>query len=243
MDRLLRIILLPLLLVQAVNVRRKALRLPEPAGPRFGQLGQGEPLRLLIAGDSSAAGVGVSRQEDALSGQLVNLLAPGRHLTWRLEASNGHRTADTRARLLALPPQQFDVAVLALGVNDVTRLSSARRFHMEQSALIALLQDRFGVELVVMSGVPPMAQFPALPSPLAWILGRHAARLDRVLARLATQSGVVHLPFEIPADPDLAAQDGYHPSAQAYALWAAALANSVRQGHLQHSSATHLPHQ
>ncbi|MFS4581867.1 SGNH/GDSL hydrolase family protein [Phaeobacter sp. C3_T13_0] len=209
-------------------MRRSALRLPEPSGPRFGQLGHGTPLRLLVAGDSSAAGVGVGRQEDALSGQLVARLTKGRHLTWRLEATTGHRSADTLARVHALPPQTFDVAVLALGVNDVTRLARGRKFHMEQSALIQLLRDRFGVKLVVLCGVPPMADFPALPSPLAWVLGQHAKRLDRVLARLAKQDpSVVHLPFNMPHDPTLAARDGYHPSAEAYFLWAEALAEII----------------
>ncbi|WP_405117332.1 SGNH/GDSL hydrolase family protein [Phaeobacter sp. BS23] len=112
-----------------------------------------------------------AKQDDALCGQLTTKLAEGRHLTWRLEATTGHRSADALARVRALPPQTFDVAVLALGVNDVTRLTRRRRFHMEQSALIRLLRDRFGVTLVILSGVPPMADFPALPNPLAWVLG------------------------------------------------------------------------
>ncbi|MFV1491688.1 SGNH/GDSL hydrolase family protein [Phaeobacter sp. JH18-32] len=215
-------------MVQAVNVRRRALNLPEPSGPRFGQQGQGTPLRLLIVGDSSAAGVGVGRQNDALSGQLTSRLTQGRHLTWRLEATTGHRSADALARVRALPPQTFDVAVLALGVNDVTRLARRRRFHMEQCALIKLLRGRFGVRLVVLSGVPPMADFPALPQPLAWVLGRHAARLDRVLSNLAAGNhDVIHLPFTMAPDPALAAQDGYHPSAAAYSLWAETLAETI----------------
>ncbi|AUQ60110.1 Lysophospholipase L1 [Phaeobacter inhibens] len=236
-----------MLVVQAINVRRRALRLPEPWGPRFGQLGRGTPLRLLIVGDSSAAGVGVGRQDDALCGQLTKKLTTGRHLTWRLEATTGHRSADALARVRALPPQTFDVAVLALGVNDVTRLARRRRFHMEQSALIRLLRDRFGVTLVILSGVPPMADFPALPNPLAWVLGRHSTRLDRVLAKLAAQDpNVVHLPFTIPPDPTLAAQDGYHPSAMAYTLWADTLAQTINaelSAPCNPSGATHLAQQ
>ncbi|ATF19831.1 Lysophospholipase L1 [Phaeobacter gallaeciensis] len=118
---------------------------------------------------------------------------------------------------------------------------------MEQSALIRLLRDRFGVTLVILSGVPPMADFPALPNPLAWVLGRHATRLDQVLAKLAAQdSNVVHLPFTMPPDPTLAARDGYHPSATAYTIWADTLAQTIDaelSGPSDPSGATHLAQQ
>ena len=63
--------LFPLFALQALWVVARAERLPEPPGPRSGVGGDGPDLRLLILGDSSAAGVGAERQEDALSGQLA----------------------------------------------------------------------------------------------------------------------------------------------------------------------------
>src|SRR6266516_1669739 len=57
----------PVLLPQSKWLKRNALRLPEAAGPREGKVGVGEPvLRLLVVGDSSAAGVGVADQAQAL---------------------------------------------------------------------------------------------------------------------------------------------------------------------------------
>ncbi len=54
-----RVALGPLLVAQATRLRRTALELPEPRGARAGTIGRGTPvLRLLVAGDSSAAGVG-----------------------------------------------------------------------------------------------------------------------------------------------------------------------------------------
>ena len=67
--------LAPFLILQGRHVRRITPRLPEPDGARAGQAGSGQPLRLLIVGDSAAAGVGVSTQQDALSGQLIALLS------------------------------------------------------------------------------------------------------------------------------------------------------------------------
>ena len=55
--------LAPLLWAQGVHTRRKTVVLPEPPGPRSGRTGSGSMLRLLIAGDSAAAGVGVDHQD------------------------------------------------------------------------------------------------------------------------------------------------------------------------------------
>lgn len=228
LDQILRLPLLPLLLAQGIIVRRRALILPEPGGAREGRLGQGPLLRVLIAGDSSAAGVGVSTQSIALSGQLAAHLSPYYDLIWRLEAETGHQTRDTIAKLNALPKQHFDVVVLALGVNDVTQGTSRQQFLVQQSALINLISNRFAPGLILTCGVPQMQLFPALPQPLAWILGRQSARLDTVLAQLAKQHSCVdHLPFQLPQDPDLAAKDGYHPSARAYDLWAEHLVQKI----------------
>ncbi len=185
-------------------------------------------MRLLIIGDSSAAGVGTETQETALSGQLVARLALRYQVTWRLEASTGETTASTIKRLSVLRSEAFDCAVIALGVNDVTHAATKTQFVTQQAALWHLLQDRFQVQQILCSGVPPIQHFPLLPQPLAWVLGRQAARLNRGLSNLAaTSTGVTHLPLGLPQNPGMAAPDGFHPSRQAYAIWAANLAQQI----------------
>jgi lysophospholipase L1-like esterase len=224
-----RVLLAPVLLAQGLAVRRRARILPEPPGPRSGQAGDGPPLRLLIAGDSSAAGVGCPDQALALSGQLVARLATTHALTWRLEAATGATTADTIARLTRLPAEPFDTAVIALGVNDTTRMVSLHRWKAGITALHTLLRTRFGIRRTVWSGVPPMGRFPLLPNPLRATLGALAARNDAALARLAARThGLHHLPLDLPLTPDLMAVDGYHPNPAACALWADRLAAALQ---------------
>lgn len=223
-----RIPLAPVLLAQAVMVRRRALVLPEPPGPREGEAGAGPPLRLLIAGDSSAAGVGAETQDTALSGRLVARLAETRRVTWRLEAQTGATTRDTLRRLSAMPAQTFDIAVTALGVNDVTRATPLRRWVERQEALVNLLRDRFGVRRVYATGLPPMGVFPLLPQPLRWVLGQQSHRLDRALADILEGHPVArHVRVDFPHDPRFAARDGFHPSEAAYDEWAALLAGMI----------------
>ncbi|WP_245706375.1 SGNH/GDSL hydrolase family protein [Ruegeria marina] len=209
-------------------MRRKAQLLAEPAGPRAGRAGSGPALRLLIAGDSAAAGVGVDSQDLALCGQLVSRLAQTFTVDWRVEATTGHTTSDTLARLRALP-DRFDVVVTSLGVNDTTRAIPARRFAARQAALMDLLTGPLAARLVVVTSVPDMALFPALPHPLSWVLGQQSQRLDRSLANMLKRypQAVHHRPH-IPPDPAMAARDGYHPSALAYAHWAEGLARVIQ---------------
>ena len=58
----------PLMYIQGMIVRKYAAELPEAVGPRAGVIGQGKPLRVLVLGDSSAAGVGVQTQDEAIAG-------------------------------------------------------------------------------------------------------------------------------------------------------------------------------
>ena len=64
--------------------------------------GDAPTLRLLVAGDSSAAGVGVARQEQAVVGHLVRTLhrATGRPIAWALRARTGLTTRGVHALLV-----------------------------------------------------------------------------------------------------------------------------------------------
>ena len=219
-DQVLRVPLLPILAAQGLSVRRSARVLPEPQGPREGQAGSGPRLRLLITGDSSAAGVGAGTQAQALSGHLVTQLTRSFTVQWQLEATTGHTTQDTIKRLKRLDGR-FDAVVTALGVNDVTRGVTQKQFVTRQARLLHLLSDKFGARRIIVTAVPQMGRFPALPQPLAWVLGRQAARLDQGLQQVVANHPMArHLTLNLPEDPSLAAPDGYHPSPKAYALWA-----------------------
>lgn len=218
----------PVLLLQGLHVRRVTPRLPEPPGPRSGRAGVGTPLRLLIAGDSAAAGVGVGSHEEALAGRLVAELSARHTLEWQLEARTGYTTADTHAHLAALPVRRFDVVVLSLGVNDVTRGIGRSRWLERQASLADLLQERFAPRVLLFTALPPMHLFPALPQPLRWYLGARARDFNTALAQwLPSRPGCHLVAPDFQADPAHIASDGFHPGPAAYAAWAARVARDV----------------
>lgn len=224
--------LAPLLVAQGRRVRRDTPRLPEPPGERHGTRGEGPPLSLLILGDSAAAGVGAPTQDAALLGQLVNLLAPHHRVTWRLVARTGMTTDEARHALFEGEHvgRAWDVAVVSLGVNDATALLRSGRYRRQLRALLARVQAELTPGVVVLSGLPPLHRFPALPEPLRSVIGARARRLDRVLHEVATAHGpdVLHLqlPFD-ELDAQAMASDGFHPGPPVYAAWAAQIAAAI----------------
>jgi len=220
----------PVLIAQALRVRRNVVRLDEPPGARSGSEGKGAPLRLLIAGDSAAAGVGARTQEEALSGQLVAQLRPGSLVHWKLVAQTGYTVRDVIEELRAISPERFDVAVVSIGVNDATGRTRSARWIERQAMLIELLKSKFGVAHILLSSLPPMHVFPALPQPLRWYLGMRAQQLNGMLRRIADADGCCEfLQIDFPFEPGFMAADGFHPAAPAYSAWAAAAAQAIRR--------------
>lgn len=228
------VLLWPLLWLQARHVYRVTPRLPEAHGQRCGTQGQGPVCRVLLAGDSGAAGVGVSTQEEALCGQLVQSL--GQHFTveWQVLAVNGLDSVGLVALLQELPPLAWDVVVLSIGANDVTRLCSPRRWVQWQDQLADLVQTRFSAGLLVHSAVPPMHACTALPQPLRWFMGTWAREMNRLLARLlAAQAGRTLHRHPASTTSIGMSVDGFHPSAQGYSAWANTLSQHILAHHVR----------
>ncbi len=216
-----KLALAPLLVAQAVRTRRRAPVLPEAAGPREGRAGAGEgpTVRVLVTGDSSAAGVGVAHQDQSVVGYLVRTLAAHRAGTieWRLHARSGLNTREVHAMLLAAPPAPADVAVVVTGVNDVIDQVPARRALAHRAALADWLLAQGLARHVVFAPLPPMHRFPLLPEPLRGVIGVDARRHDQALARwAATRSDVSVAAIAIDLTPQTMASDGFHPGEPVY---------------------------
>ncbi|HYD78893.1 MAG TPA: SGNH/GDSL hydrolase family protein [Paucimonas sp.] len=228
--------LYPLLLAQGRRTRRITPRLPEAVAPYDGIAGAqhaGAPLSLLTVGESPVAGVGVGTHEEAITGQFA--LALARHVrrpvAWRACGKNGVTVRQAIEQVLPeVPPQSVDIALVAFGVNDTTAFHSVARWRNDLRALLRALDERCQPRAILLSGVPPVGAFPALPQPLRWVMGMKARALDRAareLARDMPRTHYVALALDT-SDRDMMASDGYHPSHKGCAAWAALLAEHYR---------------
>jgi lysophospholipase L1-like esterase len=225
-----KLVLSPVLVAQALRLRAKLPRLPEAEGDRHGAVGSGPRLSLLIAGDSSAAGVGVVHQRDALAGQLTVQLARlcGACVEWRLVAQSGLTTAQTLHLLQcqSLPP--FDIALVVTGVNDVIEQVPSHHAVSARESLANWLRNAIGVHHVVFAPLPPVHDFPSLPQPLRWIAGSDAQRHDRALARWAgTRGDVSRVHVDLRLNRGVMAVDGFHPGEKAYRQYGGAIARHI----------------
>jgi lysophospholipase L1-like esterase len=231
--------LLPLLIAQGRHTRRVTPRLPEAGGPVAGLAAAehgGPPLSLLTVGESPVAGVGVATHEEAITGQLAQALANRlqRPVSWRACGKNGVTAREALEQLMPQVPQQpVDIALVAFGVNDTTAFRPVASWRKDLQNVLAALDSRCRPQLIMLSGVPPMAHFPALPQPLRWVMGLKAATLDRAARELAPGLVRTHyVPLALdPHDRAMMASDGYHPSAKGCTAWAQLLAE-VGAAHL-----------
>lgn len=231
-----KLALFPVLVAQGLRVRHKALDLPEADGERQGEAVPpperhcgDTPIRLLVVGDSSAAGVGVAHQRQALAAQVADTLADelGRPVQWQLLAGTGYSSIEALAQARDTMVQPADILLTALGVNDVVRQIPPNRTAQNLLGLHAWAQQVAGVRYWLHSALPPLQQFPLLPNPLRWVLGRQAEHLNRSLhALLGDQRdrALCHMPGGLSGTaPGLMAADGFHPGERGYALWGEAL--------------------
>lgn len=224
------LLLSPVLLAQGLYVRRHALRLREPDGARAGCDGYGMRLSLLILGDSAAAGVGAGSQAQALAGQLVTRLAADSRIEWSLWAGSGRTSRQVLALLEREAARPFDAVLTSIGVNDVTGGVRLGKWLRQQARIREVLRTKFGVRRIVLSNVPPMQHFRVLPQPLRWALGERARRFNQALAQsVSGEDDVRVLAVVFPADGDYLAEDGFHPNAAAYAIWAEAARRLIRE--------------
>ncbi len=217
----------PLLIYQGKKTRELTLKLPEPEGIREATVGQGERLKLLIVGDSAGAGVGVETQKQALSGQIAQNLSQTHQLEWKLIATSGHTTADVVEHLPAKETQDFDTALISLGVNDVTSFVSPTKWIIQCETLVQILEQKFSVQRTIWSDFPKMEKFPALPQPLRWFVGARKNHLRKHLVKyIETRKNLELLEFpDLLAEPeeniqDWIAADGFHPGPRVYTIWA-----------------------
>lgn len=230
--------ILPLLLPQALYVRRTAPRLMPAGGAREGQAGLGEQRRLLAIGDSIIAGVGASELSRALVGQTALALANAKNcrICWQALGAAGYDSAQTLERLVPkLPDTAFDYVIISVGVNDVTGLAPGHRWRSNISRLIQALRSHSPGACIGFAGMPPLSGFPLLPQPLRATLGLRGRAFDAIARQvIAEYPDTAHVPLDFEPGRDTFAADGYHPSEPSYAEFGRQMAAELLALEAQH---------
>ncbi|MHA6693517.1 SGNH/GDSL hydrolase family protein [Homoserinimonas sp. A520] len=224
-SRVIAIPLAPVLLAQGRWLRRTIPRLPDAALPWTGELAGPAPIRLLVLGDSTAAGVGAATQDEALPGFLAREFQSrfGRGTTWRALGRNGATARDVITDHLAdATGEVFDVVFLTIGANDALGMRSRTVFSRDVRHIVDELRAVNPDALILVSLMPRFDRFESLRNPVRWNLALHAASLDAgARASVAELQGVFAVPKPPPYTPTFWASDGFHPGPDGYREWVA----------------------
>lgn len=210
---------------------------------RYGA-GPGEPLQMVVIGDSSARGLGVDAPHETVGAIVATAVAAfaGRPVQLRNFSVVGAISADLAAQMTLVregPAPQL--AVIMVGANDITKRTPRA---VAVRSLIEVVDElrEIGAEVVV-GTCPDLGVVRPVAQPLR-LLAQH---LSRDLAAAQTVAVVEHggrtvslgdlLGPEFKATPKVMfSSDQFHPSAAGYARVAAALLPSVLDALGEHTN-------
>ena len=196
---------------------------------------EGQPVELVVLGDSIAAGLGAERRKDTLGGRLARGLAKQsrRPVRLRTVAVVGSESSALAGQVGALPEQyRPDVAVVVVGGNDVTHRVPTTESVRHLVAAVEALRAR-GAEVVV-GTCPDLGALQHVPQPLRSLGSRVSQQLAEAqrVAATAAGAGAVSLrhvagPFFITNPDEMFSLDRFHPSGLGYKRTAQAMLPSV----------------
>lgn len=197
-------------------------------------------LRMVVLGDSTTAGVGVDRPEDALPHLIAQRVA-------RIEARPVHvvsygwagaRAADVALTQLprALEPLRAhetepflpgaDVVAVVIGANDATHNTPPRRFRASLRSILDGIVAAAPDARVVLAGIPAFRGALRGVEPLIFLADQYARLLRPISRTEAARAGVAYadlareVPPRIQGRRDFLSVDQFHPSVVGYSMWA-----------------------
>jgi lysophospholipase L1-like esterase len=212
--------MLPLVLPQAIRLRKTAPRFAGARGPKEGTIGAGRQFNLIAVGDSIIAGVGAGDLSKALVGRTAEELAQvlDCRITWHACGIIGADSNIVLHRLLPkLPNLEAAFIMVSVGVNDVTSLSRISAWTRNLAELLSRLHRHSPNAVIAVAGIPPLRGFPLLPQPLRALFGMRGDMFDIAARRLVSQHPwAVYVPIEFNPAPEKFSADGFHPSEDSY---------------------------
>ncbi|MGN9774241.1 SGNH/GDSL hydrolase family protein [Micromonospora sp. H33] len=225
-------------LIGQARQARRTIPMAEAPPPRcdgvYGAKLPGPAITMVILGDSSAAGYGVHRRRETPGSLLATGLSRRLQRPVRLHrfAVVGALSAVLRHQVEAALECRPDIAVILVGGNDVTnRTPPALAVRYLVEAVTALRAA--GCEVVV-GTCPDLGAIRPIQPPLRWLARRWSRQLAAAQTVAVVEAGGWTVSLGDLLGPRFAAEPGrmfawdrFHPSAEGYAVAAAALLPTI----------------
>jgi lysophospholipase L1-like esterase len=207
-----------------------------------------EPLKLVVLGDSTTAGVGVDRPEEALPFALARRVAATEDRPVRVISFGwaGARVADLirqqidHAAGIAIKPGEngpfladADVVAVVIGSNDATHQTPPGRYRADLRASFEMIRQHAPRARIVLAGIPRFRGALRTFEPLIFIADQYARLLRPISRAEAERAGAAYADLHARVPPliegrrDVLASDQFHPSAVLYEAWARVLCEAL----------------
>ena len=207
---------------EAVRIRpllQASQRLIEAAKPFARETGGSA---ILVLGDSTALGVGASKSEDTVAGRVAAL-----HPEWSVEnyAVSGAQIEDLTAQFAQAQREQYALAIIHIGANDIIRFKSAASAARDLEPLLASIKEKSEKVVFLTAGnVGGSTFFPAILNPF---YERRTLHYHAAFENIAKRLGIVYVNLYAKPENDpflkdplrFFSADGLHPSSEGYELW------------------------
>jgi lysophospholipase L1-like esterase len=226
------------LAAEVMAARRHRFLASHPPLEISGVLGpeDGEPLTLVVLGDSSVAGVGADAAEDTLTYGVAKALSDRYLVSLHALGVSGSRLGNVVGEQLpqvaGLDP---DIVLVCVGTNDITHGTTLREARRQLRLLVGGLAEVAPDAKVIVSGLPPTETAIAFHRPLRDLLGLRALLFTRLYRAELTPQGISV--FDIArltrsafhGKREMFSADMFHPSSAGYAFLAAVYGRAVRE--------------
>jgi lysophospholipase L1-like esterase len=183
------------------------------------------PLRYVVIGDSTAAGVG-GNYDDGITMSTTRALERRHRVTMTNLAVSGAQMGDVRwLQLGAAEKIRPDVVLLSAGANDVTHLTRVGSMRDDLREIVTRLRAANPDVKIVITGSPDMGAPPRIPRLLRGYAGHRTKVVNRMFLSEAERLRLVFAPIaevtgpQFRRDRSLFAADRFHPNDRGYATW------------------------
>jgi lysophospholipase L1-like esterase len=226
------------LAAEVIAARRHRFVPSDPPLEISGTIGPegGEPLTLVVLGDSSVAGVGADAAEDTLTYGVAKALSDRYRVSLHALGVSGSRLANVVSEQLPqLDGLHPDIVLVCVGTNDVTHGTTLREARRQLQLLVAGLAEVAPDARVIVSGLPPAETATAFHRPLRDLLGLRALLFTRLYRAELAPHGISV--FDIArltraafhGKREMFSADLFHPSSAGYAFLGTIYGRAVRE--------------
>ncbi|NYJ00085.1 lysophospholipase L1-like esterase [Nocardioides thalensis] len=201
------------------------------ADGRYGDRYQRELLRIVVVGDSVAAGLGATLPSHTVGARVARRVArhARRPVRLRTVARIGAESRDLAGQLAHFgPAYRPDLAIVVVGGNDVLHRVPAEESGRNLAACVRSLQERGAA--VVVGTCPDLGALKQVPQPLRTLASIASRQVAAAQARAVAPLGVevvdlarVVGPFFLAHPEEMFALDRFHPSSLGYQRTARAM--------------------